>query len=59
VPEAVKLSAEIRERRGASAAQPFDVLSHEAVARGVRKELGRLVHWTILTTFRGITCLAR
>lgn len=46
VPEAVKLSAEIVNVAEQCAAQPFDVLSHEAVTRGVRKELGRLVHWT-------------
>jgi DNA repair protein RecO len=46
VPEAVKLSPEIVDAAEQCAAQPFDVLSHEAVARGVRKELGRLVHWT-------------
>jgi DNA repair protein RecO len=46
VPEAVKLSPEIVNAAEQCAAQPFDVLSHEAVTRGVRKELGRLVHWT-------------
>lgn len=46
VPEAVKLSAEIVSAAEQCAAQPFDVLAHEAVTRGVRKELGRLVHWT-------------
>lgn len=46
VPEAVKLSPEIVAATGQCAEQPFDVLAREAVARGVRKELGRLVHWT-------------
>ena len=46
VPEAVNLSAEIVAATGQCAEQPFDVLAREAVARGVRKELGRLVHWT-------------
>ncbi len=46
VPEAVKLSPEIVNAAEQCAAESFDVLSHEAVARGVRKELGRLVHWT-------------
>jgi DNA repair protein RecO len=46
VPEAVNLSAEIVNAAEQCAAQPFDVLSHEAVTRAVRKELGRLVHWT-------------
>ena len=46
VPEAVKLSPAIVDAAEQCAAQPFDVLSHGAVTRGVRKELGRLVHWT-------------
>jgi recombinational DNA repair protein (RecF pathway) len=46
VPEAVQLSRAIVDAAERAAAQPFDVLAHEAVARGVRKELGRLVHWT-------------
>jgi hypothetical protein len=46
VPEAVKLSPEIVAATGQCAEQPFDVLAREVVARGVRKELGRLVHWT-------------
>ena len=46
VPEAVKLSPEIVSAAEQCAEQTFDVLSHEAVARAVRKELGRLVHWT-------------
>lgn len=46
VPEAVRLSAEIVNAAEQCAAQSFDVLSSEAVTRGVRKELGRLVHWT-------------
>jgi DNA repair protein RecO len=46
VPEAVKLSPEIVNAAEQCAEQPFDVLSHAAVTRGVRKELGRLVHWT-------------
>lgn len=46
VPEAVKLSPEVVAATGQCAEQPFDVLAREAVARGVRKELGRLVHWT-------------
>jgi DNA repair protein RecO len=46
VPEAVKLSPEIVNAAEQCAAQSFDVLSHEAVTRAVRKELGRLVHWT-------------
>jgi DNA repair protein RecO len=46
VPEAVMLSPEIVAATGQCAEQPFDVLAREEVARGVRKELGRLVHWT-------------
>jgi DNA repair protein RecO len=46
VPEAVKLSPEIVAAAGQCAQAPFDTLAREAVARGVRKELGRLVHWT-------------
>jgi DNA repair protein RecO len=46
VPEAVALSPEIVAATGQCAEQPFDVLAREAVTRGVRKELGRLVHWT-------------
>ncbi len=46
VPEAVRLSPEILAATGYCAEQPFDVLAREAVTRGVRKELGRLVHWT-------------
>lgn len=46
VPEAVKLSPEIVAATGECAEQSFDVLARAAVARGVRKELGRLVHWT-------------
>ena len=46
VPEAVVLSPEIVAVTGQCAEQSFDVLAREAVARGVRKELGRLVHWT-------------
>jgi DNA repair protein RecO len=46
VPEAVVLSPEIVAATGQCAGQPFDVLAHEEVTRGVRKELGRLVHWT-------------
>lgn len=46
VPEAVKLSPEIVAATGQCAEESFDVLAREPVARGVRKELGRLVHWT-------------
>lgn len=46
VPEAVKLSPEIVAATGYCTEQPFDVLARGVVARGVRKELGRLVHWT-------------
>jgi len=46
VPEAVVLSPDIVSAARQCAVEPFDVLSHEAVASGVRKELGRLVHWT-------------
>jgi len=46
VPEAVKLSPEVVAATGQCAEQSFDVLAREAVTRGVRKELGRLVHWT-------------
>src|SRR5512139_89183 len=46
VPEAVTLSPEIVDVTGRCAEQPFDVLARGAIARGVRKELGRLVHWT-------------
>jgi DNA repair protein RecO len=46
VPEAVRLSPEIVAATGYCAEQPFDVLAREAVTRVVRKELGRLVHWT-------------
>lgn len=46
VPEAVKLSPEIVAAAGQCAEDSFDSLAHAAVARAVRKELGRLVHWT-------------
>ena len=46
VPEAVRLSPEIVAAAGQCAEQSFDALAREAPARGVRKELGRLVHWT-------------
>ena len=46
VPEAVNLSDEIVAAAGQCAQESFDALAHEAVTRGVRKELGRLVHWT-------------
>lgn len=46
VPEAVGLSPEIVRVAAECAREPFDVLAREAVPRRVRKELGRLVHWT-------------
>jgi DNA repair protein RecO len=46
VPEAVALTPEIVTAAEHCASESFDVLAREAVARGVRKELGRLVHWT-------------
>jgi DNA repair protein RecO len=46
VPEAVALSAEIVRLAHRCADGSFEALADEAVARPVRKELGRLVHWT-------------
>jgi len=46
VPEAVVLSPEVVRAAEHCAGQPFDELAREPVERGVRKELGRLVHWT-------------
>ncbi len=46
VPEAVQLSPEIVAATEQCAAAPFDALARAAVPREVRKELGRLVHWT-------------
>jgi DNA repair protein RecO len=46
VPEAVRLSPEIVAAAGQCAQESFELLAREGVARTVRKELGRLVHWT-------------
>jgi len=46
VPEAVKLSPEVVSVAGKYAGAPFETLVHDAVAPAVRKQLGRLVHWT-------------
>jgi DNA repair protein RecO len=46
VPEAVRLSPEIVAAAGQCAEQSFNALARTEPARAVRKELGRLVHWT-------------
>jgi DNA repair protein RecO len=46
VPEAVALSPEIVRAARHCAEETFDELARESVSRAVRKELGRLVHWT-------------
>lgn len=44
--ESVPLTAEVVSAAARCAAAPYESIAHDRVSKGVRKELGRLVHWT-------------